>query len=94
MPDAAADAGAVDITLELPSNEAVATAVGSGAAASVLSTSVVLAGLEAGLLFAVSFDLPERCFYLLTHNNRHLSRSTEAFLDCAKLVPTRGTISA
>jgi len=70
------------------------TAVSSGAAASILSTSVVLAGLEAGLLFAVPFDLPERCFYLLTHNSRHLSRSTEAFLDCAKLVPIRDTTSA
>ena len=88
------DPTTVDITLELPSNEAVATAVSSGAAASILSTSVVLAGLEAGLLFAVPFDLPERCFYILTHNNHHLSRSTEAFLDCAKLVPIRDTTSA
>lgn len=82
------DPESLNIILELPSNEAVATAAGSNAAASILSTSVVLAGLEAGLLFAVPFELPERCFYLLTHNSRHLSRSTEAFLACAKLVPT------
>lgn len=85
------DPSSLDIILELPSNEAVATAVGSGAAATILSTSAVLSGLEAGLLFAVPFDLPERCFYLLTHNDRHLSRSTAAFLACAQLVPTKDT---
>lgn len=80
----AADAGlapsALRIVLEMPSNEAVATAVSSGAAASILSTSVVLAGLEAGFLYAVPFALPERCFTLLTHNQRHLSKAAAAFL--------------
>jgi DNA-binding transcriptional LysR family regulator len=85
------DPASLDILLELPSNEAVATAVGSGAAASILSTSAVLAGLEAGLLFAIPFDLPERCFYLLTHNERHLSRSTAAFLTSAQLAPIQNT---
>lgn len=74
------DPAALTIALELPSNEAVATAVGSGRAASILSTSVVLSGLEAGLLSAVPFDLPERCFYRLSHKSRHLSRAAETFL--------------
>jgi DNA-binding transcriptional LysR family regulator len=72
------------IVLELPSNEAVATAVGCGGAASILSTSVVLSGLEAGALFVVPFDLPERNFYRVTHNARHLSRTAAAFLATAK----------
>jgi DNA-binding transcriptional LysR family regulator len=80
---------ALDIILELPSNEAVAIAVGSSTAASILSTSAVLSGLESGLLTAVPFDLPARCFYLLTHKSRHLSRSAEAFLARAKVVPVR-----
>ncbi len=88
------DATSLDVLLELPSNEAVANAVGSGAAASILSTSAVLSGLEAGLLHAVPFDLPERRFYLLTHNNRHLSRSTEAFLACTKMAPIKDSASA
>ncbi len=70
----------VGIALELPSNEAVSTTVSSGAAATILSTSVVLGGLEAGVLHAVPFELPERPFYVLTHKDRHLSRSGEAFL--------------
>ena len=82
---AALDPAGLDILLELPSNEAVATAVGSGAAASILSTSAVLAGLEAGLLVAVPFDLPERHFYRLTHKDRHLSRSAKALLASASL---------
>jgi DNA-binding transcriptional LysR family regulator len=74
------DPAALNVLLELPSNEAVATTVSGGAAASILSTSVVLSGLEAGLLHAVPFELPERCYCLLTHKSRHLGRSAGAFL--------------
>ncbi len=70
----------VDVALELPSNEAVCTTVSSGGAATILSTSVVLGGLEAGVLHAVPFDLPDRPFYVLSHKERHLSRSAAAFL--------------
>ncbi len=82
------DPARLRIVLELPSNEAVATAVGSGLAATILSTSAVVAGLEAGLLHSVPIELPERCFYLLTHKGRDLSRSAAAFLASAKLAPT------
>jgi len=81
------DAAEFNILMELPSNEAVTSAVSTGMAASILSTFAVLTGLEAGLLAAVPCDLPERCFYLVTHKNRHLSRSAEAFLASAKLAP-------
>ena len=82
------DPARLDILLELPSNEAVASAVSAGAAASVLSTSVVLAGLEAGFLSAVPCDLPERAFSLIRHKRRHLSRCAQAFL--AALDPAAG----
>jgi len=79
------EAAALDVLLELPSNEAVVTAVSGGAAAAILPTAAVLSGLEAGLLHAVPVALPERCYYLLTHKARHLGRSAEAFLATAKI---------
>lgn len=82
------NAAQFNVLMELPSNEAVTSAVSTGTAASILSTFAVLAGLEAGFLTAVPCDLPERSFYLVTHKNRHLSRSAEAFLASAKLAST------
>lgn len=68
------------VTLELPSNEAVRAAVEAGSAATVLSASVVVSGLEAGLLKRVPLDLPERAFHMVQHRERHLSAATEALL--------------
>lgn len=70
----------LNIMLELPSNEAVRAAVEYGNAATALSASVVAAGIEAGLLHALKFNLPERAFLALTHQERYLSPSAEAFL--------------
>lgn len=70
----------LNVTLELPSNEAVRAAVEAGSAATVLSASVVVAGLEAGLLKRVPLDLPERAFHMVQHRERHLSAATEALL--------------
>lgn len=74
------DTAVITVQLELPSNEAVTSAVSTGTAASVLSTLAVLSGLEAGFLVAVPCDLPARSFYLVTHKSRQLSRSAEAFV--------------
>lgn len=71
---------ALNVALELPSNEAVRAAVISGTAATVLSASVVAAALEADLLHRVAFDLPDRAFHVLAHTERYLSRSAKAFL--------------
>jgi transposase-like protein len=68
------------ITLELPSNEAVRAAVESGMGATVISASVAVSGLEAGLLHRVALALPEREFHVLRHRERHSSRAAEALL--------------
>ncbi|HVI87480.1 MAG TPA: LysR substrate-binding domain-containing protein [Dongiaceae bacterium] len=70
----------LNVTLELPSNEAVRAAVEASSAATVLSASVVVAGLEAGLLKRVPLELPERAFHMVRHRERHQSAATEALL--------------
>ena len=70
----------LNVTLELPSNEAVRAAVESSSAATVLSASVVVAGLEAGLLKRVPLELPERAFHMVRHCERHQSAATEALV--------------
>jgi DNA-binding transcriptional LysR family regulator len=74
-------AAALDVVMELPSNEAVRSAVIASTAATVLSATVVVSSLEAGLLHAVKCNLPERAFSALSHKDRGLSRSAHALLD-------------
>lgn len=71
----------IEIALELPSNEAVRSAVEAGAGATVLSTLVVAPSITAGQLVRVPFDLPPRQFYALRHKARHLSLAEQRFLD-------------
>ena len=73
------------VAIELPSNEAVRSAVETGDAATAISASVAAPSIEAGLLVAVPFDLPSRAFRSLLHAERTPSRSAEAFL--AGIVP-------
>jgi DNA-binding transcriptional LysR family regulator len=68
------------IALELPSNEAVRTAVESGDCATAISDLVVTQSLAAGTLHRVKFDLPRRSFYILRHKERHTSRIEQALL--------------
>lgn len=79
------DPAAFQVLMELPSNEAISSAVSTGLSASILSTVAVVAGLEAGILSAVPCDLPVRSFYLITHKSRQTSRSAQAFLSYSKL---------
>jgi DNA-binding transcriptional LysR family regulator len=81
------DVGALRIALELPSNEAVRAAVEAGLGAAVISASVAVASLEAGLLQQVDFRLPEREFYVLTHRERYVSRAAQAFLEMLNAAP-------
>ncbi|GAN52738.1 LysR family transcriptional regulator [Tanticharoenia sakaeratensis] len=74
-----ADPQALRIALELPSNEAVASAVETGPGATILSASVVAGRLEAGLLHVVPCMLPERRFALVRHRERVPSPSAIAF---------------
>jgi DNA-binding transcriptional LysR family regulator len=68
------------IALELPSNEAVRTAVETSDCATAISDLVVMQSLAARTLHRVKFDLPRRSFYILRHKERHASRVEQALL--------------
>lgn len=69
------DPSALDIRLELPSNEALVTAARAGGAATAVSASVASLFLRQGLLVRAGIDLPARDFALVTHKERHKSRA-------------------
>jgi DNA-binding transcriptional LysR family regulator len=71
------------IALELPSNEAVCTAVEAGAGVTIISRLAVARALAAGLLVAVPVDLPGRSFSVLRHRERYVTVASEAFVDLA-----------
>ena len=68
------------ISLELPSNEAVRSAVETGDAATAISDLVAAPSIAAKTLHRVRFDLPQRSFYILRHKERHISRAEDALL--------------
>jgi DNA-binding transcriptional LysR family regulator len=67
------------IMMEVASNEAMASAVETGRAATVLSASVVAGRIEAGLLHRVPLALPDRQFRKIRHPERSLSPAEEKF---------------
>lgn len=67
------------VGMELPSNEAVRSAVEAGAGATVISRLVVATMLRAGSLIAVPLSLPKRRFYALRHKERHVTHAERAF---------------
>ncbi|WP_346915162.1 LysR family transcriptional regulator [uncultured Roseibium sp.] len=71
---------AFDVVMELPSNEAVLSAVRSSRVASAVSSVVAAPWIAAGGLARVNFELPARSFTLLSHKERHLSRAAEQLL--------------
>ncbi|MDF2114222.1 LysR family transcriptional regulator [Roseiarcaceae bacterium H3SJ34-1] len=71
----------MDIVLELPSNEAVRTAVEAGAGVAVISRLVVANSLRAGTLAVVDITLPKRKFFALRHRERNLVQAERAFYD-------------
>jgi DNA-binding transcriptional LysR family regulator len=71
------------IGLELPSNEAVCTAVEAGAGVTIISHLVVARALTAGLLVAIAADLPKRDFSILRHKERYVTVASSAFADLA-----------
>ena len=83
------DPGKLKVALSLPSNEAVMTAVASGAGATVLSQSVVAAALARGVLLRAPFDLPERPYRIVRHRERHRSPAAEAFTAFARELTER-----
>ena len=68
------------VALELPSNEAVRSAVEAGQAATAISDLVAAPSIAARTLHRVRFDLPRRSFYILRHKERHISRAEDALL--------------
>jgi DNA-binding transcriptional LysR family regulator len=72
------DSASLNIAMTLPSNEAVCSAVLSGAYVTVLSTLVVAAELKAGLLSTANIALPSRAFYVVRHASRYKSRASIA----------------
>lgn len=77
---AGVDPGDLDLTMTLPSNEAVLAAAEAGAGATALSESVAYASVAAGRLATAPFTLPERPFRLLRHRERYRSRAGDAFI--------------
>jgi len=67
------------IMMEVASNEAMASAVETGPAATVLSASVVAGRIEAGLLHQVPLPLPDRQYRMLRHPERTLAPAESRF---------------
>src|SRR3546814_11407303 len=72
------DPAALGIALELPSNEAVRSAVAAGAGISGLSSLVVEAMIDAGRLVALPIDLAPRPFLALRPKESYRSRAADA----------------
>jgi DNA-binding transcriptional LysR family regulator len=68
------------VALELPSNEAVQSAVEAGAGVTALSRLVVQDAIAAGALTALNFKLPRRDFSALRHKDRTPSQAERALL--------------
>jgi DNA-binding transcriptional LysR family regulator len=86
-------AGALEVALELPSNEAVRAAVEAGLGATAISASVAAPGIEAGLLHRVPIALPERDFRAIRHIEREPSRAAAALLALVGVSATSSDIS-
>lgn len=81
---AGVDPATLSVTLTLPGNEAVLTAVEAGAGATAISASAASAGLRAGVLHVLDFDLPDRSYWLIRHKERYRSKAGDAFLKIAE----------
>lgn len=70
-----------DIVLELPTNEAVRTAVEAGAGVTVLSRLAAKNALVAGAVVAVDYPVPRRQFFMLQHRERYVTAAEKAFVE-------------
>lgn len=70
---------ALNVVLELPSNEAVRSTVEAGAGVTVMSRLVVQQAIRAGVLAEVALPIAKRGFYLLRHRERYVSRAATEF---------------
>lgn len=70
---------ALNVVLELPSNEAVRSTVEAGAGVTVMSRLVVQQAIKAGALVEVPIPVARRAFCLLRHRERYVSRAATEF---------------
>ncbi|MBK8175544.1 MAG: LysR family transcriptional regulator [Rhodospirillales bacterium] len=75
---------AADIALELPSNEAVRSAVEAGAGATVISQLVVAGSLKAMSLARIAVAMPTRQFVMIRRKDRYLTHAEVAFRDLVR----------
>jgi DNA-binding transcriptional LysR family regulator len=73
--------GSLNIAIELPSNEAVLTAVLAGAGATILSARVCAEAMAAGALKRLPVAVPPRAFCAVQHGDRYRSRAVSALLE-------------
>ena len=83
------DPARLDVVMELPSNEAVRSAVEVGAGATVISRLVVADKIAAGTLIELPFHCADRRYIALRHGDRHRGRAGSALLDMMKTAPHR-----
>lgn len=83
----------LNVTLELPSNEAVRMAVEAGAGVTVISELVAAPGIESGKLKAIALDLPQRAFTVLRHQERYSSKAAQVFLNEIRQAAPRSNAS-
>ncbi|WP_075654016.1 LysR family transcriptional regulator [Pseudochrobactrum sp. B5] len=82
--DQAFDPAHLPLALELPSNEAICSALIAGDYATVLSALAARPHLAAGTLKQVPFTLPPRQFWLLNHRKRYQSHAFKALYAMVK----------
>jgi len=70
--------------MELPSNEAICSAVETGHLATAVSEYVGMKGVEAKRLVAVPFDFPARALRMIRHRERRASRAVTAMAELVK----------
>ncbi|KIZ39391.1 MULTISPECIES: LysR family transcriptional regulator [Rhodopseudomonas] len=79
LPGLGVDPRQLNVALELPSNEAVRSAVEAGAGVTVVSRLVVAAAIKAGTLVAVDVAMPKRQFFTLRHKERYVTQAGQEF---------------
>lgn len=81
------------VTMTLPSNEAVLSAVRSGSCLAALSEVVVAPFVKTGDLVKLNVDLPPRPFTILRHKERRLSAAAREFEACCRASVERDTLN-
>jgi DNA-binding transcriptional LysR family regulator len=73
--------GNLNISIELPSNEAVLAAVLAGAGATILSARVCADAMKAETLKRLPVSIAPRAFYAVQHGDRYRSRAVSALME-------------